>query len=164
MRDWIVWSKENSKIYKNSKYKKRSLPVGVRYILSWRGHSYGSVDGWELTVKLHGWNLLEIWTQGPRESCLWTSVSLEVLYHETTQGRCRGKLLAVESCQLLLISFIMFVVFNSFDFCSFLLFPSLYLVCDYFTPFFLVFLDWNLGSLIWKFSSFLMCLVLWICL
>ena len=62
------------------------------------------------------------WKSEPRvpgKAVLWTSVSLEVLYHETTQGRCRGKLLAVKSCQLLLISFITFVVFNSFDFCSF---------------------------------------------
>lgn len=50
-----------------------------------------------------------------------------------------------------------------FWFLLFLFFPSLYLVCDYFTPLSLVFLDWILRSLIWTFSSFLMCLVLWIC-
>lgn len=37
----MVWSKENSKKRKNSKYKKQSLPAGLRYTLSWRGHSYG---------------------------------------------------------------------------------------------------------------------------
>lgn len=87
--DKLVKCKENSKKYGNSRYKLQPLPLGWERAPMeepcWREHGHFSLDGREVTVMRHWWNLLAIF---PLELAgnLFSRVPKKAVYRKVSHG------------------------------------------------------------------------------